>query len=135
MTTIRSAMFIAISTVLLATAAVAQDRVQGLIQSLQTQGFSRIKVERTWLGRTRIEARGPNGEREIIVNDRTGEVLRDYFEDDQDDDDDDDDKSDRSGKSGSGGGDDDDGDDGDDGDRDGDSDGDSDGDDGGDGDD
>lgn len=36
-------------------------------------------TERTWLGRVRISANGDLGQREIILNPRTGEVLRDII--------------------------------------------------------
>ena len=41
------------------------------------QSFTRIETEQTWLGRTRIVAEGSQGQREIIVNPNTGEILRD----------------------------------------------------------
>lgn len=42
-------------------------------------GYSDILVSRTLLGRVKIEADGDEGRREIIVNPRTGEILRDLF--------------------------------------------------------
>lgn len=118
----------------------AQDIEAQIISQLQAQGYARIHVTRTWLGRVRIEAEGPGREREIIFNPTTGEILRDYWEIDDDhtggggvlpssvsessgSDDDDDDDDDNSGSgdddddddnSGSGGGGDDDDDDDDD---------------------
>lgn len=87
----------------LGTGAIAQEKVQALVRQLQAQGYSQIEVKRTWLGRYRIEAKSGNREREIIMNENTGEVLRDYAEDD--DDHDDDHGGDRSGRnSGSGSG-------------------------------
>lgn len=78
-----------------------------IVQQLEAQGFRSISTERTWLGRTRITAEGRAGQREIIVNPNTGEILRDLLltgngggsgrsglvnvsQDDDDDDDDDD---------------------------------------------
>ena len=55
------------------------------------QGYSDITTSQTWLGRTRIIAIGEDSRREIIVNPRTGEILRDFWQDIDDDDDDDDD--------------------------------------------
>lgn len=46
---------------------------------LKKQGFSKIVKESTWLGRERILAERKDGEREIILNPRTGEILRDTW--------------------------------------------------------
>jgi hypothetical protein len=85
------------------------DRVVGELRRL---GFADIEVGRTLLGRAQIVARSPRGTREIILNPRTGEILRDLWtgekggagsgllgdsghgnDDDDDDDDNDDDNS------------------------------------------
>jgi len=101
----------------------ANTLVDAIVAELRDRGYTTITLGQTWLGRTRIVAEGARGRREIVVNPRTGEVLRDYREDDDDDRDDD------SSRRGRGRG-------GDDGDRDDDrDDSDSDGDSGGDGDD
>lgn len=50
-----------------------------IVQQLEAQGFRSISTERTWLGRTRITAEGRDGQREIIVNPNTGEILRDLL--------------------------------------------------------
>lgn len=50
-----------------------------IVQQLEQQGFKSISTERTWLGRTRIVAEGDDGQREIIVNPNTGEILRDLM--------------------------------------------------------
>lgn len=52
---------------------------QDLIQQLKSQGYSGITVSSTLLGRTRIIARKKGGVREIILNPRTGEILRDLW--------------------------------------------------------
>ena len=78
---------------IMVTPGLTQDRLNALVDTLRAQGYARITVERTWLGRYRIEAKGRNGEREIVLNERTGEVLRDYVEFDDDDDDHDGDAS------------------------------------------
>lgn len=95
--------------------AMAQSITDRIVAQLRDQGYEEIRVSRTWLGRAQIRARSGSGEREIIVNPRTGEILRDYWDDDSgglileddshggDEDDEDDDDS-----SGHGGGDDDD---------------------------
>lgn len=50
-----------------------------LVRQLRQQGFTQIEVTRTWLGRVRIEAEGRGAEREIVINPRTGEILRDFW--------------------------------------------------------
>lgn len=52
--------------------------VQRVEQELRQQGFTAMSVSRTWLGRTRIEARSRTEHREIVINPYTGEILRDY---------------------------------------------------------
>ena len=59
--------------------ALAQDFAQNVVTQLRAQGFSRIAISRTLLGRTRILASGADGQREIILNPRTGEILRDLW--------------------------------------------------------
>lgn len=60
----------------LATGAMA-DRQDEIIAQLRAQGYSQIVVEKTWLRRLRIRAEGPAGLREIIIDPRNGEILRD----------------------------------------------------------
>ncbi len=67
-----------------ASAVVAETRVEKITRQLQAQGYSQIDVKRTWLGRVRIEAYRGGQEREIVINPRTGEILRDYWEDEED---------------------------------------------------
>ncbi|MFZ5962091.1 hypothetical protein ACOXXX_03995 [Thalassococcus sp. BH17M4-6] len=55
----------------------AQDQI---VRQLQRQGYGRIRISRTWLGRTRIVATGRQGTREIILNPATGAILRDYLD-------------------------------------------------------
>jgi len=59
--------------------------VDAAIGFLEAQGYHIEEVERTWLGRVRIEAVRGKQERELVLNPRTGEVLRDFIEDDDDD--------------------------------------------------
>lgn len=54
--------------------------VDKLTAQLRKQGFEKIDISRTWLGRTRIVARSDTFRREIILNSRSGEILRDYWE-------------------------------------------------------
>ena len=70
------------------------DLVTSVTRQLLKQGYSDISTSQTWLGRTRIIAIGDDSRREIIVNPRTGEILRDFWQDLDDSDDDDDDKDD-----------------------------------------
>ena len=59
--------------------ALAEGFADSIVRQLEAQGFSRIETEQTWLGRTRIVAEGAQGQREIIVNPNTGEILRDLW--------------------------------------------------------
>lgn len=63
---------------IIATPALAQDNADGIIRQLQQLGFRKFRVSRTWLGRVRIVAEKTGVQREIIVNPRSGEILRDY---------------------------------------------------------
>lgn len=56
----------------------ATDYVDGIVAELRAAGYSDIEVSRTFLGRTRIVAASPTFTREVIVDPRTGEILRDY---------------------------------------------------------
>ena len=80
-----------------------RDRV---IEELTEDGYQEIRISKTLLGRMRFVAIKPRHRREIVVNPRTGVILRDYiqilnnggngssFGRDDDDDDDDDDEDD-----------------------------------------
>ncbi len=48
------------------------------VRELREDGYSEIKVTKTWLGRMRFVAEKPGSLREIVVNPGTGVVLRDY---------------------------------------------------------
>ena len=64
----------------------AGQRVQdAMVAQLSSQGFSHIRISNTILGRVRIFATKPGMTREIIINPRTGEILRDYWDDEDDD--------------------------------------------------
>jgi hypothetical protein len=63
-----------------ATQAYGQDMVASVLAQLRDQGFDDIVEERTLLGRVRITANRADGHREIIINPRTGEILRDLWE-------------------------------------------------------
>lgn len=67
---------------LLATLAAAPLRAEPLetqlVAQLTAQGYSRVEVSHTLLGRLRLTAVLGEFQREIVVNPRTGEILRDY---------------------------------------------------------
>ncbi|WP_374432888.1 hypothetical protein [Tabrizicola sp.] len=65
--------------VALAGPALAQGLVDDIVGQLRRQGFRSVVTERTLLGRVRIVASRADGSREIIVNPRTGEILRDLW--------------------------------------------------------
>lgn len=72
---------LALAVVLAGAGAVRADGVTDTItRQLRQLGYSEITVTRTFLGRDRIVAASPTREREIIVNPRTNEILRDYTE-------------------------------------------------------
>ena len=50
-----------------------------VVSQLSKQGFINILSETTWLGRVRITATRNGGQREIVLNPRTGEILRDIW--------------------------------------------------------
>ncbi|CUI71301.1 hypothetical protein TA5114_02409 [Cognatishimia activa] len=83
----------------LATPAFANPHVDRIVSQLKAEGYNSFEMERTWLGRIRIEAEKGDIDREIVINRSTGEVLRDYlveegglFSDGEDEDDDEDKK-------------------------------------------
>ena len=49
-----------------------------IVRELREDGYSEIRISRTFLGRTRFVARSDDRRREIVVT-RTGVVLRDYI--------------------------------------------------------
>lgn len=59
--------------------ALADSLADNVVAQLKRRGFKRITVGRTFLGRTRIVAVGNGGRREIILNPRTNEILRDLW--------------------------------------------------------
>ncbi|SOC04596.1 hypothetical protein SAMN05877809_103220 [Rhodobacter sp. JA431] len=65
--------------VVMATAGpVLADRQEEIISELEAEGYTDITTSKTWLRRTRIVAQGEEGEREIVLDPRNDEVLRDY---------------------------------------------------------
>lgn len=80
---------LALACLMLMPAGAAQaDVVDKVISQLRADGYSAVTVSRTLLGRARIVGQGAPGAREIVVDRRTGEVLRDWRKSDDDDDDD-----------------------------------------------
>ncbi len=55
------------------------DPATQVVAELTRQSYSDIKVYTTWLGRVRILAHRDGGVREIVLNPRTGEILRDLW--------------------------------------------------------
>jgi len=72
-----STLFIAAILAVLTSPALAQDVSAAIAEQLKAQGYSDIDVSRTWLGRARIVGENDAQRREIVVNPRTGEILRD----------------------------------------------------------
>jgi hypothetical protein len=68
------------ATLMRAGMALASGVQEDVVAQLRGQGFSQIKVATTWLGRTRITAQKGNLSREIVLNPRTGEILRDLLQ-------------------------------------------------------
>lgn len=62
-----------------ASAGLAASYEEAVVAQLRAQGYTRITLERTLLGRVRILSHMGSGKREIILNPRTGEVLRDIL--------------------------------------------------------
>lgn len=50
-----------------------------VVAQLDAQGFTSITKATTWLGRVHIYAERRDGHREIVINPRTGEILRDIW--------------------------------------------------------
>lgn len=53
------------------------DKQDDIVERLVEAGFGQIEITRTLLGRVRIVATKGNVRRELVINPRTGEVLRD----------------------------------------------------------
>ncbi|MGB7318233.1 MAG: hypothetical protein WBC85_09745 [Planktotalea sp.] len=57
----------------------AQDIGSQIADQLRAQGYKSVEITKTWLGRLRLNAANGAQRREIIVNPRTGEILRDFL--------------------------------------------------------
>lgn len=64
---------------LAAGAALAADPAQVVIDRLRTEGFENITAARTFIGRIRITASKRGQSREVVIDPRTGEILRDLI--------------------------------------------------------
>ena len=62
-----------------ASAAFASPFEDVVVAQLKSQGYKAVTVERTLLGRIKIVGQINDGRREIIINPRTGEILRDLW--------------------------------------------------------
>lgn len=62
-----------------ASSAAAAPFEEAVVAQLESQGYKSITVERTLLGRVKIVGQIDGGRREIILNPRTGEILRDLW--------------------------------------------------------
>lgn len=63
----------------MAPAAFAQDAEARITTLLTDEGYMIIRVERTLLGRIQVWAERGVVRREIVINRRSGEILRDYI--------------------------------------------------------
>ena len=73
----RKLMQVAVTALALAGPAAAAP-VDQVVEQLRAQGYQVREVQRTWLGRIRIEAVRGDRAREVVIDRVTGEVLRDY---------------------------------------------------------
>jgi len=49
-----------------------------IVSEMRAEGYTSIEVSTTWLRRVRIVGEGEIGSREVVINPRNGDVLRDY---------------------------------------------------------
>jgi hypothetical protein len=117
----RRAFLAGLGGLMMASPARADAPLDRVLRDLRRLGYDSITVSNTLLGRTRVFAEGASASREIILNPRTGEILRDLWmpkgastgegsgrltgsddDDDKDDDKDDDDRDDDGGGRGRG---------------------------------
>lgn len=57
----------------------AKEYADQVLAQLERQGYRIVTQGRTFLGRVRIVAQKGEGQREIVLNPRTGEILRDIW--------------------------------------------------------
>lgn len=63
-----------------ASSAIAQEAADEIVARLRAEGYEVREVEQTLLGRIRIEAVRDGQQREVVVDQATGEILRDYVD-------------------------------------------------------
>jgi len=68
---------LALSLVLSLPAAAQSNLAQPTLDRLEAEGYEVVEVTRSWLGRILITARSDENLREVVLNRRSGEVLRD----------------------------------------------------------
>lgn len=79
MTTRRKILALVLGGLMAALPASAKGVADEIARQMSRQGFRNISIEETWLGRTRITGTRNGGSREIIMNPKTGEILRDLW--------------------------------------------------------
>ena len=75
----RKLLFATAAFILLGTGLAYADAEGDVVKWLTRQGYSQIEVSRTLLGRVRIIATKDGNQRELVLNPRTGEILRDVI--------------------------------------------------------
>jgi hypothetical protein len=55
------------------------DSVDDIIEEIRSQGFSIVRVQRTWLGRVQIVGQNASFRREVVIDPTTGEIRRDLL--------------------------------------------------------
>ena len=75
----RHLLFAAAGVFLASTTFARADEVGDIVRWLKQLGFDDITTSRSLLGRVQIRATGDIGVRELVVNPRTGEILRDVW--------------------------------------------------------
>ncbi len=72
------ALGLALASPVLTLPALAAPVEEVIVDQLRAQGYTINSVALTFLGRIRIDATQGNLRREVVINPRTGEILRDY---------------------------------------------------------
>jgi len=77
---LRRFLILSVWLVLAARPALADVDLDTVTRTLSAQGFTRMEVSTTLLGRLRVVATSDDFVREIVFNASTGEILRDYWQ-------------------------------------------------------
>lgn len=75
----RRVLLVAAALLMASTTLARADEVDRIVRWLRGLGFDEIATSRSLLGRVQIRATGAIGTRELVVNPRTGEILRDVW--------------------------------------------------------